>query len=179
MCLPVLSFFCYHSTIFSPQAIILTLVGFVIAFGCLNFGKEGYLLVAQALINIFVSLPLGTRIRFLLLGFLPWCTFAWCGENSCAIFAFLFLLNFCCVFLDPGDKPGKLEETRLGYGLVALAGGSSRLFKPLCLIFIVRLFYVFFLMNFARTLFSAFVCLHPFRSGDYSAFCATLSSTLL
>ena len=46
----------YHSTIFSPQAIILTLVGFVIAFGCLNFGKEGYLLVAPALLNIFVSL---------------------------------------------------------------------------------------------------------------------------
>ena len=64
---------------------------------------------------------------------------------------------FC---LDSDDKPGKIEDTRLGYGLVALAGVSSRFFNPLSLIFFVRLFYVFFNMNFARALFSAFACLH-------------------
>ena len=47
-------------------------------------------------------------------------------------------------FLDSDDKPGKLEDTRLGHGLVALAGESSRLFNPLSLIFFVRLFLAFF-----------------------------------
>ena len=46
----------YHPTTLLPQAIVLNLIGLALAFGCLNFGKEGYLLVALAFLNISVSL---------------------------------------------------------------------------------------------------------------------------